>query len=62
MWQGLDTGFKSALGDKARTHVLWAEAVRALQVLLFSCLLTSVACCCHFQASAAAFGRAERLA
>ena len=29
--QGLDTGFKSALGDKARTHVLWAEAVRALQ-------------------------------
>jgi len=29
--QRLDTGFKSALGDKARTHVLWAEAVRALQ-------------------------------
>lgn len=29
--RGLDTGFKSALGDKARTHVLWAEAVRALQ-------------------------------
>ncbi len=29
--QGLDTGFKSALGDKARTHILWANAVEALQ-------------------------------
>lgn len=29
--QALDTGFKSGLGDRARTHVLWAEAVRALQ-------------------------------
>lgn len=29
--QGLDTGFKAGLGDKARLHVLWAEAVRALQ-------------------------------
>lgn len=29
--KGLDTGFKSALGDKARTHILWANAVEALQ-------------------------------
>lgn len=31
MLQALDTGFKSALGDKARTHIQWADAVSALQ-------------------------------
>ena len=29
--QGLGADFKSSMGDKARDHVAWAEAVRALQ-------------------------------